>query len=100
MYLLHFKKCYTGNILALFGYGFINSSIKLYERKYFMRKGFVKKVFCAKEKGGKEVLVEVLLIVIALSLVMLFREQLVSMATTVFEYCNSFITSNFNPSNP
>lgn len=49
-----------------------------------------------KEKGGKEVLVEVLLIVIALSMVMLFKTQIIGMATNVFDYCNQFITSNFS----
>ncbi|MGN0513358.1 MAG: hypothetical protein ACI4GD_03695 [Lachnospiraceae bacterium] len=49
-----------------------------------------------KQKGGKEVLVEVLLIVIALSMVMLFKTQIIGMATNVFEYCENFISSNFS----
>lgn len=55
-----------------------------------------KKIFIRKNRGGKEVLVEVLLIVIALSLVMLFKTQIIGMATNVFDYCNTFITSNFS----
>ncbi len=57
--------------------------------------GMKKKMF-HKEKGGKEVLVEVLLIVIALSMVMLFKTQIIGMATNVFDYCDDFISSNFS----
>lgn len=56
----------------------------------------IKNAMCKKENGGKEVLVEVLLIVIALSLVMLFKTQIIGMATNVFDYCNEFISSNFS----
>lgn len=56
----------------------------------------LKKVFFHKSRGGKEVLVEVLLIVIALSMVMLFKTQIIGMATNVFDYCDTFITSNFS----
>lgn len=49
-----------------------------------------------KDRGGKEVLVEVLMIVIALSLVMLFKTQIIGMATNVFSYCEEFIESNFS----
>lgn len=56
----------------------------------------MKQMLLKKEKGGKEVLVEVLLIVIALSMVMLFKTQIISMATNVFDYCDSFISSNFS----
>lgn len=55
-----------------------------------------KKMVLKKEKGGKEVLVEVLLIVIALSMVMLFKTQIIGMATNVFDYCDEFISSNFS----
>lgn len=55
-----------------------------------------KEIVLKKERGGKEVLVEVLLIVIALSLVMLFKTQIIGMATNVFDYCDEFITSNFS----
>lgn len=55
-----------------------------------------KKMILKKEKGGKEVLVEVLLIVIALSMVMLFKTQIIGMATNVFDYCDEFISSNFS----
>lgn len=63
-----------------------------------MRKIFekLKKVLLKKQQGGKEVLVEVLLIVIALSMVMLFKTQIIGMATNVFDYCNQFISSNFS----
>lgn len=60
----------------------------------------MKKCIFGKEKGGKEVLVEVLLIVIALSLVMLFKTQIIGMATNVFDYCNDFIASNFSTVDP
>lgn len=56
----------------------------------------IKNMLFKKEKGGKEVLVEVLLIVIALSMVMLFKTQIIGMATNVFEYCDEFIASNFS----
>lgn len=56
----------------------------------------MKKFLARKEQGGKEVLVEVLLIVIALSMVMLFKTQIIGMATNVFDYCDSFISSNFS----
>ncbi|MCR5216882.1 MAG: hypothetical protein K6C69_08055 [Lachnospiraceae bacterium] len=56
----------------------------------------MKELMLRKNHGGKEVLVEVLLIVIALSMVMLFKTQIVGMAENVFEYCNTFIASNFN----
>lgn len=56
----------------------------------------MKKMLLKKELGGKEVLVEVLLIVIALSMVMLFKTQIIGMATNVFDYCDSFISSNFS----
>lgn len=49
-----------------------------------------------KKCGGKEVLVEVLMIVISLSMVMLFKTQILSMATDVFTYCSTFISSNFS----
>lgn len=49
----------------------------------------------AKKCGGKEVLVEVLMIVISLSLVMLFKTQILAMANEVFTYCSNFISSNF-----
>lgn len=60
-----------------------------------MKKLFNRILFC-KEEGGKEVLVEVLLIVIALSMVMLFKTQIIGMATNVFDYCDDFISSNFS----
>lgn len=60
-----------------------------------MNKLLKRKMF-SKEKGGKEVLVEVLLIVIALSMVMLFKTQIIGMATNVFNYCDDFISSNFS----
>ncbi|MGN0160505.1 MAG: hypothetical protein ACI4AQ_03865 [Lachnospiraceae bacterium] len=56
----------------------------------------IKNSVLMKHKGGKEVLVEVLLIVIALSMVMLFKTQIIGMATNVFDYCNQFISSNFS----
>lgn len=49
-----------------------------------------------KKPGGKEVLVEVLMIVISLSLVMLFKTQILAMANDVFSYCSTFISSNFS----
>jgi hypothetical protein len=58
----------------------------------------LKKLVLYKSKGGKEVLVEVLLIVIALSMVMLFKTQIIGMATNVFDYCDTFISSNFSTS--
>lgn len=61
----------------------------------------MKKYLLKKSRGGKEVLVEVLLIVIALSLVMLFKTQIIGMATNVFEYCEEFVSSNFSsPTTP
>lgn len=56
----------------------------------------IKNMLFKKKKGGKEVLVEVLLIVIALSMVMLFKTQIIGMATNVFDYCDEFIASNFS----
>lgn len=52
--------------------------------------------FPMKKCGGKEVLVEVLMIVISLSMVMMFKTQILQMATNVFEYCETFIGSNFS----
>lgn len=49
-----------------------------------------------KDCGGKEVLVEVLMIVISLSMVMLFKTQILAMANDVFSYCSTFISSNFS----
>ena len=46
-----------------------------------------------KEKGGKEVLVEVLLIVIALSMVMLFKTQIIGLL-------NKIIGGKNNPAPP
>ncbi len=56
----------------------------------------MKKFLLSKKRGGKEVLVEVLLIVIALSMVMLFKTQIIGMATDVFDYCEEFVSSNFS----
>ncbi len=56
----------------------------------------MKKILLKKNRGGKEVLVEVLLIVIALSMVMLFKTQIIGMATDVFDYCEEFVSSNFS----
>lgn len=60
----------------------------------------MKKLLLKKHPGGKEVLVEVLLIVIALSMVMLFKTQIIGMATNVFNYCENFIASNFSAEEP
>jgi hypothetical protein len=57
---------------------------------------WAKLLYPAKKCGGKEVLVEVLMIVISLSLVMLFKTQILSMANEVFTYCSTFISSNFS----
>lgn len=58
--------------------------------------GFLQDICSGKKCGGKEVLVEVLMIVISLSMVMLFKTQIMQMATDVFTYCSTFISSNFS----
>lgn len=65
-------------------------------RHELVQKGmWLKAKLLARKPGGKEVLVEVLMIVISLSMVMLFKTQILSMANEVFTYCSNFITSNF-----
>ena len=67
-------------------------------KEKFVRTGHevLSNICSGKKCGGKEVLVEVLMIVISLSMVMLFKTQIMQMATDVFTYCSTFISSNFS----